>query len=175
MKHNNEKAMTREEITKNAGLIIMAGSETSATLLSGAFFHLLKNPDWYRKLREEIVNTFRNETEMTFALLSQLKVLNAVIQETFRMCPPVPTILPRLTSGAGAMVCGKLIPKNTSIGIAQWSAYRFLRNFRDPDLFAPERFLGDAKYKDDVRSVVQPFSVGPRNCIGQVGCECDGV
>lgn len=33
--------------------------------------------------------------------------------------------------------------------------------------FIPERWLGDPKFKDDKRDVFQPFSVGPRNCIGK--------
>ncbi|KAF2108459.1 cytochrome P450 monooxygenase-like protein [Lophiotrema nucula] len=168
LKHNDEKGMTREEIMKTSGIVIIAGSETSATLLSGAFYYLLDNPDWHKRLQHEIVSAFRNESEMTFASLSQLKILNAVIQETFRMYPPVPTTLPRLTTQDGAMVCGKFIPPNVSVGIAQYPAYRSSHNFTDPDRFAPERFLGDPKYEDDNRSIIQPFSVGPRNCIGQM-------
>lgn len=45
--------------------------------------------------------------------------------------------------------------------------YRSSQHFADPDAFHPERFLGDTKYAGDKRHVVQPFSVGPRNCIGQ--------
>ena len=151
-----------------SGIIIIAGSETSATLLSGAVYYLLKNPEWMKKLQQEVRTTFREESEMSFASLSQLKILHAVIQETFRMYPPVPTTLPRLTSKEGAMVCGTFIPPNCSVGVAQYPAYRSSRNFKDPNTYAPERFLGDPKYEDDNRSIVQPFSVGPRNCIGQV-------
>lgn len=44
--------------------------------------------------------------------------------------------------------------------------------FRRPDYFVhadefhPERWLDDPLYKDDCRQAVQPFAVGPRNCIG---------
>jgi cytochrome P450 len=31
----------------------------------------------------------------------------------------------------------------------------------------PERWLGDPKYADDARAVLQPFATGPRNCIGK--------
>ena len=31
----------------------------------------------------------------------------------------------------------------------------------------PERFLGDERYANDVRDVLQPFHIGPRNCIGR--------
>lgn len=37
---------------------------------------------------------------------------------------------------------------------------------RNPDLFVPERWLGDPEYKDDKCDAYQPFSIGTRNCIG---------
>ena len=162
--------MTHEEIIKTSSLMIIAGSETSSSLLSGAVFLLAKNPEWLEKVYDELREAFKNENEMNFASLSQLKVLQAVLQETFRMYPPVPTALSRCTNHNGAVVCGIHIPPNTRIGIPQYPAYRSSRNFKDPDTYAPERFLGDPKYKDDNRAVLQPFSVGPRNCIGQVCC-----
>lgn len=55
----------------------------------------------------------------------------------------------------------------TSVGVAQWASYQSERNFCDADKFVPERWLGDPKYAHDVRDVLQPFSVGPRNCIGK--------
>ncbi|KAF2685242.1 cytochrome P450 monooxygenase-like protein [Lentithecium fluviatile CBS 122367] len=167
LKHNDGKGMTRDEIMKTMGVLIIAGSETSATLLSGAVFYLLKNRRWLQKLQQELRETFSDESEMTFASLSQLRVMQAVIMETFRMYPPVPTMLPRRTGDQGAMVADSFIPPNVTVGIAQYAAYRSRTNFKDPDKFAPQRFLDDEEYKNDNRSVVQPFSVGPRNCIGQ--------
>ncbi|OCL05893.1 cytochrome P450 monooxygenase-like protein [Glonium stellatum] len=167
LRHNDEKGMTRPEIMKTSGTIIVAGSETSATLLSGAVFYLLQNPTWMQKLQLEIRTGFRDESEMTFAVLSQLKCLNAIIQETFRLYPPVPTTLPRRTTKEGAIVNGIFIPAGVSVGVAQYPAYHSSRNFTDPEQFAPERFLGHPKYQDDHRGVIQPFSIGPRNCIGQ--------
>jgi hypothetical protein len=41
------------------------------------------------------------------------------------------------------------------------------KHFRDPYSFVPERWLGDERYKTDNRSTLQPFSYGPRNCIGK--------
>ena len=41
-------------------------------------------------------------------------------------------------------------------------------NFVSPKSFIPERWLGtDLRYANDQLQASQPFSVGPRNCIGQ--------
>ncbi|OAG04855.1 cytochrome P450 monooxygenase-like protein [Paraphaeosphaeria sporulosa] len=167
LKHNDEKGMTRDEIMRTSGVLIVAGSETSATLLSGAIYYLLSNPTWLEKVREELDGAFKKEEEMTFASLGQLKVLNAVLTETFRMYPPVPVILPRATVDKGAIVCGTFIPKGCTLGVTSYAASRSSHNFKHPDIFAPQRHLGDPEFKHDKRSVIQPFSVGPRNCIGQ--------
>lgn len=53
------------------------------------------------------------------------------------------------------------------MGVPQWASYQSETNFRDPGKFVPERWLGDPEYAHDVRGVLQPFSVGPRNCIGK--------
>ena len=55
----------------------------------------------------------------------------------------------------------------TIVSVSQWSAYHSARNFKDPDKFIPERWLGDPAFSGDVKEVLQPFSTGPRNCIGK--------
>lgn len=97
-----------------ANLLIIAGSETTATLLSGATFHLLKHPAAMEKLVTEIRTSFPDPAEMTFASLSKLKYLHACIQEGFRMYPPVPILLPRKTVQS-AVINGYFIPENVSL------------------------------------------------------------
>lgn len=159
--------MTRKEMEDTSSSIIIAGSETSATLVSGAIYYLLRNPVWLLKLQDEVRNGFSTDSQMTFATTSQLKILNAILNETFRVYPPAPVALPRITPRGGVVVAGSYIPGGVAVGLTQYAAYRSPRNFTNPDKYAPERFLGDELYKDDKRSVIQPFSVGPRNCIGQ--------
>lgn len=45
--------------------------------------------------------------------------------------------------------------------------YHNPRLFKDPEVLVPERWLGDPRYDNDKRDAVQPFSVGPRNCVGK--------
>ena len=54
----------------------------------------------------------------------------------------------------------------TGVNFQQWSAYRSARNFRNPESFAPERWLNDPHYADDNKAVFHPFHIGPRNCVG---------
>jgi cytochrome P450 len=76
--------MSQDEMKETSASIVMAGSETTAMLLSGAVYYLLKNPAWLRKLQGELEATFKNEANITFTSTPQLKVLNAVVQETSR-------------------------------------------------------------------------------------------
>jgi cytochrome P450 len=146
--------MSQDEMKETSASIVMAGSETTATLLSGAVYYLLKTPTWLKKLQDELGTAFQNESEITFTSTPQLKILNAIIHETFRLYPPVSIFLPRVVPKEGATVAGTFIPPDTKIGIPQYAAYRSSLNFKIPDIYAPERFLGDEKYADDKRSVL---------------------
>jgi cytochrome P450 len=53
-----------------------------------------------------------------------------------------------------------------NVSIHQYATYRYPSNFKNPDQYIPERWIS-AEYSSDNRSALQPFSVGPRNCIGK--------
>ncbi|KAF4953939.1 hypothetical protein FSARC_12295 [Fusarium sarcochroum] len=167
LRHNDKNGMSTPEIVENSSTLIIAGSETTATLLSGTTFYLLTNPAKYDKLVKEIRSTFESEDDITLTRVNQLTYLPAVFNEGLRMYPPVPSHLPRLSPHQGEFVNGYWLPAKTSVSVPHWSAYRSSVNFQDPDLFVPERWLGEATYSIDQKNVLQPFSYGPRNCIGR--------
>jgi cytochrome P450 len=107
--------MSREEIVKTSGTLIIAGSETSATLLSGVIFHLLKNPSTLEKLTTEIRSSFSDSAEMNFVKLAKLQYLNACLQEALRIYPPVPGVIPRKMIPGGAVINGYFIPEGVSL------------------------------------------------------------
>jgi hypothetical protein len=59
--------------------------------------------------------------------------------------------------------------QQTSCGIHQLAANRLEANFTRPEEFLPERWFDDvpAEFAHDRREIYQPFSFGPRNCIGK--------
>ena len=55
LKHRGEKdGLTDAELVSNGSILIMAGSETTATLLSGVTYWLLRTPETLQKVTEEL-------------------------------------------------------------------------------------------------------------------------
>jgi cytochrome P450 len=144
----------------------VAGSETTANALSGLFARLLYNPDKYKKLAEEIRSTFQSEDQIKYEPLLAMPYLNACIEEGLRIHPPVPTGLLRTVPKGGDTIDGYWVPEGTSVAVGGWAASHNPKNFVDPDSFIPERWLGDPLPGDN-RKGMQPFSLGPRGCIGK--------
>lgn len=161
------KGLTYGEHESNASLFMIAGTETTATLLSGATYNLLRNPGYLSKLTNEIREAFSSYEEINIESVQRLKYLHAVLQESLRIYPPVPARLPRVTPKGGAIICDEFVPEGTQIGVHQLSTYRNEANFKNPYEFRPERWLGDPTYKDDDLNSLEPFSYGPRNCLGK--------
>jgi cytochrome P450 len=113
--------MTFEEICSNSAVLIMAGSETTATLMSGLLFRLLKNPLIFENLKQEIRSSFENESEMTFAAEAKLPYLQACIDEALRIYPPLPSSVPRMTQPEGDMISGLAVPGN--VIAFSWPSY----------------------------------------------------
>ncbi|KAJ4251357.1 hypothetical protein NW762_011338 [Fusarium torreyae] len=167
LRHNDDKGLSKAEIIENASTLIVAGSETTATLLSGTTYYLLRNPDKMMKLVNEIRSAFSCEEEITLAAVDNLNYLLACFSEGFRMYPPVPGSLGRLVPGKGEFIEGYWMPENTVVSVPHRPAYQSAFNFKDPEQFVPERWLDDPKYAGDSKGVLNPFSTGPRDCIGK--------
>ncbi|KAH1856634.1 hypothetical protein KXV36_007340 [Aspergillus fumigatus] len=170
---DDENRMSRQEIDANAATFVLAGSETTAALLSGCTFYLLKNPHIYRRLVTEIRSRFQHPSEIRLSSIATLSYLNAVLEESLRIYPPIPAMLPRLVPEEGAMINGEYVPAGTSVSMSLWSTFHSSGNFHNPDSFVPERWLASPEeeasrcFTMDKKEAFQPFSYGPRNCLGQ--------
>ena len=161
------------EIILNGALFIVAGSETTANLLSGLIARLMWNRDKYDKLCAEIRSNFKEEKEITYEATSKLPYLNACIEEGLRIHPPVPTGLLRTVPKGGDFIDGAFVAEGTSVAVSSWAAAHNPANFVECDSFIPERYLEpgqegyNPKYSTDLKKGAQPFSLGPRGCIGR--------
>ncbi|CAG9982787.1 unnamed protein product [Clonostachys byssicola] len=165
--------MTTDQIYSTFMVLTTAGSETTATVLPGTLNYLTRNQDKLRKLELEILGAFQSREEMKLDTLKDLPYLNAVIREGLRLCPPIPWVLPRKVPPSGDTVCGVWLPGGTSVSIQAYTMNRDPHYFHSPTNFVPERWLPEATtgrdsvFFKDQRQSLQPFSVGPRNCMGQ--------
>ncbi|KAH6615956.1 cytochrome P450 [Chaetomium sp. MPI-SDFR-AT-0129] len=167
LKRADEWGLTLEKLQANSAILIIGGSETTATLLSGVTYLLLTNPEALKKLTREIRGAFQSEAEIDFSSVSTLPYLLACLDEALRMYPPVPTGLPRVVPRGGANIAGNYVPEKTVVAVHQWAMYHNDAHFKDPFVYHPERWLGDPAFVDDHKDAFQPFHVGPRNCIGK--------
>ncbi|KAF4637364.1 hypothetical protein G7Y89_g713 [Cudoniella acicularis] len=147
------RGLQPEEIAVVSVDLMIAGADTIITALS------------LQALSHEIRSTFESESDMTLAALQNLKYLNAVLNESLRLFPAAPETTRRVTNPGGNVICGDLIP--TAVGVYYWAAGHNASSWHKVESFIPERWLGDDKFKDDARGVVNHFAVGPRNCVGQ--------
>ncbi|KAL1305798.1 hypothetical protein AAFC00_003961 [Neodothiora populina] len=159
------------EIVSNAANLLAAGTDTTSIVLSTATFMMLTRPEESSKLKAEVRERFTSSDEITVDAASQLPYLNAFITEAMRHKPPVPAGFVRKVPLGGAEISGYHIPGNcdASVSVSQYAAYHSARNFALPNSFIPERWIegADSRFASDNKATFQPFSFGPRNCIGK--------
>ena len=113
-RYSDQKGMSLLEIEATFRALVVAGSETTATALSGILGNLLQAPEAMAQLREEIRKSFSHESEVTADNVEGLPYLNGVIQEGLRLCPPVALGMPRLVPEGGSTVSGNMLPGGVS-------------------------------------------------------------
>ena len=163
---------TPEEIIAESVTLVVAGADTSATAMAAIFFYLSRNPDAYARAAAEVRSTFSNVEEIqSGAKLNGCRYLRACIDESMRMSPSVGQTLAREVPAGGAMVDGDFIPGGYDVGVPIYSIHHKEDVFADPFNYNPERWLiekdMDNKQVSDMYTAYNPFSVGPRSCMGK--------
>ncbi|RDA92689.1 hypothetical protein CP533_3702 [Ophiocordyceps camponoti-saundersi (nom. inval.)] len=163
--------MPRKELLANSPTLVIAGSETTASALSGFCFYMSRNDRAYAALADEIRSAYASEKDIDLRNTASLEYLQATINEVLRMYPPAAQTQHRICTGD--VINGVYVPEGTRLHVYQYATFRNPDNFTDPDSFIPERWLPsthplyDARFASDRRSVFKPFSHGPRDCIGK--------
>ena len=164
--------MSQAEIEINTLLLMVAGSESVTTVLTGVTNYLLRDSNKLQRLICEIRSEFPSDRDITGSSVSNLPYLNAVIQEGMRLCPTIPDGMRRITPPGGALVAGHFVSGGVTVSVPQWATYGSQSNFNFPASFQPERWLTmDTSMLDccrvDQKDAFNPFSLGPHNCPGK--------
>lgn len=152
--------------------ILLAGRDTTASLLSLTFSLLARHKHEYYKLRQAILEEFGDTTEkITFSSLKRCEQLRNVINEVLRLHPIVPTNARTATKdtvlnkGGGKDGQSPLfVSKGT---VVAYSTYAMQRDPEiwgvDADEFKPDRWY---TFRPPSWTYI-PFNGGPRICLGQ--------
>ncbi|KAL2173995.1 cytochrome P450 monooxygenase-like protein [Thermothelomyces heterothallicus CBS 202.75] len=146
----------------DAQLIVIAGSDSVAAALSHVFFHLAWDPSLVKRLQAE----FDALPDISHDNLMTVPLLDAVINETMRLHPPVPSGTQRMTPPEGLWIGDRFIPGNTIVQVPSYTVFRDERAFLYPNEFIPERWTTRPELILD-KTVYIPFNTGAYACVGK--------
>ncbi|KAK7315701.1 hypothetical protein VNO77_34269 [Canavalia gladiata] len=150
-----------DEIIKGLGLIILlAGTDTSAIILEWAMCNLLNHPEILQKAKNELDTHIGSDRLVDECDISNLPYLQNIINETLRLNPAAPMLVPHLSS-EDCIIGGYNFPKNTILLVNAWAIHRDPKLWNDPTLFKPERFE-----KEGEANKLVAFGLGRRACPG---------
>ena len=165
---SNKKTLTDEEIIANIIVILLAGYETTASLLTYASYSLAVHPEIQAKLRQEILEAKnKNNGVLDYDTLMSLPYLDAVINETLRMYPPVIRTDRHCSEDITLDYKGKKIEmkKGDAFILPIYAIHYMEEYFPEPEKFKPSRFLPENKDQLTPYTFLA-FVAGPRNCVG---------
>jgi tryprostatin B 6-hydroxylase len=99
-------------------------SDTTASTFTFMFYHLARDTNMQEKLRKELVSLRESDRSFSFKSLQSADLLNAIINETLRLHPPVPSGALRLTPPEGIKIGETFIPGNTTVVAPSYSIGR---------------------------------------------------
>lgn len=149
--------------------LLLAGVDTTSNTLAWGLYHLSKNPEVQTALHKEVVGVAPPGKVPQHKDFAHMPLLRAVIKETLRLYPVVPTNS-RVIMEKEIEIDGYVFPKNTQFVLCHYVVSRDPSIFHDPESFRPHRWLREnkadaAKAQHPFGSV--PFGYGVRGCLGR--------
>ncbi|KAI1300895.1 cytochrome P450 [Xylaria venustula] len=160
------------EILDTPGIIGMlmstltAAGDTTATAITAALYHLLQNPDYLKKLEDELIGL---PEIPAYSEVSKLPYLNVVVKEAMRIFPASNWPIERLVPTGGVTIAGMFFPEGTSVGCLPSVLHQNKQLYgEDADIFRPDRWLiSDREQLRRMEAAHMGFSRGRRVCLGQ--------
>ncbi|KAF3636168.1 hypothetical protein FXO37_25583 [Capsicum annuum] len=134
--------MPRHLMSLGFKVIVIGGTDTTAVTIEWAMTLLLNHPEVLNKARIEINNHVGSDRLVNEADLPNLRYLQSIISETFRICPAAPMLIPH-QSAHDTKIGGFDIPSGTIILVNAWAVHRDPSVWDDPGSFKTERFEGN--------------------------------
>ena len=142
--------------------MFVAGTETTSSTIEWAMSLLLNHPAALKKAQAEMDASIGTSRMVTADDVPRLSYLQCIINETLRLYPAAPLLLPH-ESSADCKVGGYDVPSGTMLIVNAYAIHRDPAVWEDPTAFRPERFedgMGDGL-------LLMPFGMGRRRCPGE--------
>ncbi|GAB4837212.1 hypothetical protein Ancab_002116 [Ancistrocladus abbreviatus] len=162
---NGEMPFTMSNVKANIADMFVAGTNTSYFTINKAMMELFMNPKMMKQAEEEVRRLAGGRKFVSESDLPQLHYLKAIVKETLRLHPPSPFLIPRESMEA-TVLNGYDIPTKTAIWVNVWAIGRDPKTWKDPDLFNPDRFIGNNIDFKGLDFEFLPFGSGRRICPG---------
>ncbi|KAG9191253.1 hypothetical protein G6011_09341 [Alternaria panax] len=149
-------------------VMIIAGSETTATTLAGALFYLAKYRAKQKRLQQFLDQAMPGGySQWSYEKVKSISYLDDFLSETLRLRPALLTGGARETPANGFQVDETYIPGNTNVVIPVSLIQRDPRWWQQAEDFVPERF-GEKRVKMETdKAPYLPFSLGTYSCPGK--------
>ncbi|KAL0576523.1 hypothetical protein V5O48_005443 [Marasmius crinis-equi] len=140
LKRRKEFEMSRELVGALAGVLLEGGSESSAAYLRFLMLMMTVFPDAQRKAHEELDRVIGQDRAPRPQDLEDLPYIRAVVNEVYRIRPPVPLSIPHATM-QDEEYQGYILPKGTMIYQNLYGIFHNPEYFAEPEKFWPDRYL----------------------------------
>ena len=164
--------MNDEQVRDEVMTLFLAGHETTANLLTWAWYLLSQNSEAEAALHAELDGVLAGRTP-TFDDLPKLKFTENIIAESMRLYPPAWAI--GRIAAAEHELGGYTLEKGSTILASPYIIQRDKRFWDEPDQFLPLRW-NDLPIKEaGQKNIYLPFGGGVRRCIGESFAWAEGV
>ncbi|KAF2324307.1 hypothetical protein GH714_012163 [Hevea brasiliensis] len=153
----------KDEMIRSLVVVQLLGTESSVNPMEWAISLLLNHPKVLKKAQAEIDNIVGQERLINETDLARLPYVCAIINETLRMYPPGPLLMPH-ESSQDCTVGGYRVPRGTMLLVNMWAIQNDPKIWVDPEKFRPERFEDNEGMRDGFKFL--PFGTGRRRCPG---------
>ena len=155
--------MSDAKLANEVLTLVVAGHETTASLLSWMWYLLSRHPEAQARLSDEL-NRSPWDGVPTMDALPKYTYTRRVIDEALRLYPPLWLMTRRALQND--WLGDFFVPAGTEIYISPWLIQRSPDLWEAPDKFDPDRLSPD-KGGNLHELAMCPFGAGPRNCIGK--------
>jgi cytochrome P450 len=158
------KPMSDDQLIAEIKTIIVAGHETTASTLNLVWYLVSQSPEVERRLSKELYNL--DATRIPgIEILSKFTYARMVIEEALRLYPAGWLMTRRAKQDD--KLGDYFVPAGTEIYIAPYIIQRHPDLWAHPSSFRPDRFFS-TDLLEKRSAAMLPFSIGPRNCIGEL-------